>query len=762
MSILPFLCMYITGAFSATLWIPACDAAAGTMNISEAGTYTVWAWASNSKATEITLDGMIFPVVPTEEKTSWSWYKLEPKELTQGEHTLTLGEGVAVVVLSTSPDFDAAKAWGFRSVFTEPSSLDDRRLIQRRHTDTVYTMPHFYSREEWEQHADKIRRRILLACGLFPPSEKSPLNPVVFDTIEHEGYTVQKVYFEAYPGFYVTGNLYKPIGAGPFPGVLNPHGHWDTGRFGESESGSVRARCITFAKMGMVAFSYDMLGYNDSKQLIHRWSSPRTKIWGIHPFALQLWSSIRALDFLETLPEVDPSRIACTGASGGGTQTFALTAVEPRVVVSAPVCMISSTMQGGCVCENAPLIRLENSNMEIGALAAPRPLILVSATGDWTRETPRVEFPAIRSIYALYNAEDRVENVHINAGHNYNRQSREAVYRFFGRHLLPDKNWETFTEPPYELDPVESLRVFPDDLPPGAATADQVLESLLALQRDKVQKILPKTVEDIGAFQERFHTVFTDLTNARVPAVNDLQPKRLSRSDYGAYVVERWVIRRPCVGDAIPALLYLPSTGEAGSARNDCVLLVHGQGKAAFTDPVTGEPGTLIRGLLERNKAVLAIDVFLTGDYHSVWAHAERKTVGTFLDTFEPTDTSLRIQDILTAAAFARSRRDLSGNVSLVGLEEAGIWAALAGAVDPGIRVVVADCNDYDVDSDELWAEKYYIPSLRTVGDLRAAVAMMMPRPVYLLRLGASATTPWYGAQVYADLPALETWIDAL
>src|SRR5690606_37701194 len=148
------------------------------------------------------------------------------------------------------------------------------------------------------------------------------------------------------------------------------------------------ARHITFARMGIVAFSYDMIGYNDSMQFEHNWGGEKEKLWGLHPFAMQLWSSIRAVDFLSELPDVDPERIAATGASGGGTQTFSLMAVDPRIKVAAPVNMISSTMQGGCLCENAPIIRLNNSNMEIGALMAPRPLLLVSATGDWTRETP--------------------------------------------------------------------------------------------------------------------------------------------------------------------------------------------------------------------------------------------------------------------------------------------------------------------------------------------------------------------------------------
>src|SRR2546430_14005818 len=107
--------------------------------------------------------------------------------------------------------------------------------------------------------------------------------------------------------------------------------------------------------------------------------------------SLQTWNSIRALDFLESLPDVDRKRLACTGESGGGTQTFMLGAVDDRLAAQVPVVMVSHTMQGGCSCENAPGLRVEYSNMEIAAVPAPRPQILVAATGDWTTNTMEFE-----------------------------------------------------------------------------------------------------------------------------------------------------------------------------------------------------------------------------------------------------------------------------------------------------------------------------------------------------------------------------------
>ena len=203
------------------------------------------------------------------------------------------------------------------------------------------------------------------------------------------------------------GNLYRPLGQGngPFPAILNPHGHAAEGRLADTKDFSAAARCINFARQGMIAFSYDMVGYNDthfpfpenfqpgpanSSKTHHSYATnAECLLWNINLFGLQTWDSIRALDFLETLPDVDKTRLACTGESGGGTQTYILGAVDDRLAAQAPVVMVSHLMQGGCLCENAPGLRLDYSNVEIDAVPAPRPQLIVGASGDWTKEIGR-------------------------------------------------------------------------------------------------------------------------------------------------------------------------------------------------------------------------------------------------------------------------------------------------------------------------------------------------------------------------------------
>ena len=343
------------------------------------------------------------------------------------------------------------------------AGLKDERANVEVSLDTPRTFPRITSREEWRERASEIREHILVSTGLWPMPEKTPLNAKVFGRLERDDYSIEKACFESYPGFFVTGNLYRPLGKkGPFPAILCPHGHWGRGRLHSDDTGSIHGRCVSFARQGCVVFSYDMVGYNDSKQVGH---SFKDEVWGASLMGLQLWDSIRAADFLSSLPDIDADRLACTGASGGGTQTFMLMAVDDRVKVAAPVCMISAHFQGGCECENAPLLRLDLYNVEIGSVMAPRPLVLISATGDWTKNTPTVEYPDIRSIYALFEAEDKVKSVQFDTGHNYNKDSREAVYAWFGKWLLGITDPAKLKEQPFTVEKDEDMLVFTEAHP---------------------------------------------------------------------------------------------------------------------------------------------------------------------------------------------------------------------------------------------------------------------------------------------------------
>jgi hypothetical protein len=354
-----------------------------------------------------------------------------------------------------------------------------------RTLNDAFAPPQFTSPDEWNRRADQIKNLILESAGLLPMPERTPLRANVFGEVTHPEYIVSKVYFESLPGFFVTGNLYRPVGNGPFPAILSPHGHWAYGRLENSVVASVPGRAINLARQGFVVFTHDMIGYNDSTQLEHRlFGGPREKLWGLSIAGLQLWNGIRALDFLESLPYVQRGAIGATGASGGGTQVFLLAAVDERVAVAAPVNMISLHMQGGCLCENQPGLRLDTTNVEIAATIAPRPLLMVSATGDWTTNTMKLEYPAVRALYALRGAADRVHAVQFEAPHNYNRDSREAVYAWMARWLQQAPADARREEQPFTPDPLPDLLVFHErSLPADAVTAAQLTENWIDTAR---------------------------------------------------------------------------------------------------------------------------------------------------------------------------------------------------------------------------------------------------------------------------------------
>jgi hypothetical protein len=364
----------------------------------------------------------------------------------------------------------------------------------RTHNDRL-TPREYSTLQDWQRRASYLREHVLASAGLLPLPDKTPLRAEIFGERRHGDYAVSKVFFESLPGFYVTGNLYRPTGTGPFPAILSPHGHWAYGRLENTDIASIPGRAINLARQGFVVFSWDMVGYNDSRQLTHDFGGRREKLWGLSLSGLQLWNSIRSVDFLESLPDVDPSRIGATGESGGGTQTFLLAAVDDRIKVAAPVNMISLHMQGGCLCENPPGLRLDTNNVELAALIAPRPLLMVSATGDWTNETLDVEYPAMRRIYALFDAERRVEAVQFRAPHNYNRDSREAVYGWMARWLKSAAADVRVSERPFSPDRPSDLLVFHARLlPDGANTASQITDGWIASARRQIGASSPEAL----------------------------------------------------------------------------------------------------------------------------------------------------------------------------------------------------------------------------------------------------------------------------
>lgn len=652
-------------------------------------------------------------------------------------------------------------------VFTDASQVvSDARASTPRDVNTPYTFPG-YTKAEWLEKAAALRQQIRVANGLVPTHEPTPLNAEIFGRIEREDYSIEKVHFEPFPGFFTTGNLYRPLGkSGPFPGIVSPHGHWTRGRLESIERGSIPGRCINFAKQGYVIFAYDMLGYNDSgKQIDHRYGGRREGLWGLSAMGLQLQNSIRSIDFLQSLPDVHTERIGCTGASGGGTQTFILTAVDERIKVSAPVNMISATMQGGCLCENAPNLRLDVSNIEIGALMAPRPLLLVSATGDWTVKTPTVEYPAIRSIYAHFDAEHKVHQVQVDAEHNYNQESREAVYAWFAKWFLAAEDPSAFKEVPFQVEPDEALLVFSErEIPTYALKQEEFLPTWANRTREAIEKRKPTNESELQTFREEMGSGLQHALGLQIPKSTDItlvEPKGAFPTTYQRNVgrslqahiqisARHLVIGRKEMGDAIPAILFSP---EPQVGHDPVVVIVHPEGKEKLIDAETGEPVPLITNLLSTDRKVLLIDVFGTGEHPNY----ERSEGTNYFTTYNRTTAASRVQDIVTTLHCFTGRGDVS-EVNLVGIGEAGFWSLLAAGF-ANVKNVVVDAAKFDlrddIDGDAAFLETLPIPNIRQVGDLRTAGTLIAPRSLIIHNAGGAFDTAWI-AEVYGNIGASE------
>ncbi len=634
----------------------------------------------------------------------------------------------------------------------------DSRASAVQTLNTRRAFPEITSRIAWQQRAQVIREQVLVSCGMWPMPEKAPLNAKVFGRIERDGYSVEKVHFQSHPGFYVGGNLYRPLGRGkgPFPGIINPHGHWNKGRLEDSKDGSATARCISFARQGMVAFSWDMVGYNDT-QFAHPAGEPGYKthrhfandltnqLWHISQMGLQVWNTVRALDFISSLPDVDTNRLACTGESGGGTQTFMLGAIDDRLAAQAPIVMVSHSMQGGCSCENVAGLRVDHSNMEISAAAAPRPQLLVAATGDWTRMTMTVEGPAIEGMYKLMGAPERLRYVRFDFNHNYNQTSREAVYGWFNKWLLGAADFAPVKEQPYRKESDADLRVFED----GKFPADAVTEEQLAAQLIRSATTELATYKPVNPpLIERFRNTMLPLwkRSLLVDFVERglvVEPGKITK--LADCTVTTVALGRAGRGDRIPAVLITP--------RHDPLRLVavlaHPEGRVPYLD-ADGSPKGLAKKLIEQEVAVLLLDQFGTGQRTG----PARDYATNFFTTYNRTDMQERVQDLLTACAFAQTHGK-GRHVILCGTGRAGLTALLAS---PAAHAVVADCAQFDASDDrELLARDIFTPGLRKLGGFEGVAAIRATHPLLLHNTGGKFPTA-YIRSVYQGNHAVEMY----
>jgi dienelactone hydrolase len=663
-------------------------------------------------------------------------------------------------------------------ILPEGRNSQDHRLGDLKDLDGYFPLEVPASKEQWEVRRDEVKRRILVSLGLWPMPARPPVTATVHGKVDRDDYTVERAYLESYPGFYVTGSLYRPKGtapAGGWPVVLSPHGHWSSGRFyahsegelkRELETGAeefevggrypLQARCVQLARMGCIVFHYDMIGYADSQQIsqqvAHRHSDPRPELesqdrWGFYTsqaemrlqniMGLQTFGSIRALDWLCSLPEVDEARVAVTGASGGGTQTMILCAIDDRPAVSFPAVMVSTAMQGGCTCENACCLRVGTGNVEFAALFAPKPLAM-SAADDWTKELVTKGLPELQKLYQLLGVPDRVMAAsYTQFPHNYNSVSRHAMYGWFNQHL------QLGISSPRERDFVPlteaELTVFDDEhpRPPGGLEFEvSFLKAWDEWNSQQLAAVHPKDRESLEQFQTTLRPAWDTLLSHGLPSKSTVTREKLNKIKREGYWEFHDLLRSDATGAEIPTVFLLPDNW-----NHKVVLWLDGRGKAALFHN-DGTPGDDVKKLMSVGTAIAALDMFDQGELTTAESReaTESRRVGNSRDFagytfgYNPTVFAWRVQDAQAVLEFMEQYETKPEAIHVVGRHGAGpIAAALRALVGPRIAHASIDTQGFRFAKVGSWRDKNFVPGAIKYGDLPGLLALSAPAPLEIL-----------------------------
>ena len=574
----------------------------------------------------------------------------------------------------------------------------DARLGISRHTNTVFPITRFTSREEVERRREALRFNLRMAAGLYPWPEKTPLNTRYEDVGTYDGYSVKKIMFESRPDFWSTGNLYLPHPMKEnMPAILNVIGHWEEQRLNRSDTADYPAQLANFARMGFVCLVTDMIGKVDSLQITHDYGREEKELYTSNGLGIQLWNNIRALDLLCSLPYVDADKIGMTGASGGGSQTLFLTLLDERIRAAAPINMISLHMQGGCQCENAEGLRRDTDNTEMCAMIAPRPLFLSGSTGDWTKWLETDELPGVLEAYRQYGAEYMVEHFYQDAPHQYNEYTRHHVYSFFARHLMgKELSWE---EQPIETpEDLSYLTWFAGNGHAPGIASDAEFFAVHKAERHAAVAALSDTEK------QKMLAWMVGLRCADTHYISINEETRDGIREFRGILLG-------CHGEKIPVVTLIPDNWDGKQiclALDDC-------GKECLERAE-------LRQMLSCGTALVSGDLYLTGEFDGcTQVDAEDPAANRYFTTFHNTADANRTQDAVRLMRYAASR---GAEVSVRAYGTAACAAACALALcdhasaaelEEKALVSVDDLTDY---------RTFFVPGIGLLDGPRGCLAL--------------------------------------
>jgi hypothetical protein len=626
----------------------------------------------------------------------------------------------------------------------------------------------------WHLRAEMLKRRVLVANGLWPMPDKTPLQAVIHGKSQRDGFSVEKVYFQSLPGHYVSGLLFRPhpAVATPVPGVLCPHGHGGRmQRHSDQElaaqiaqgaehfenSGRMPnlARCAQLARMGCVSFIFDMVGYADSIQIplqvAHRhedtrpeelepsdqgwvFFSPAADLRLQSIMGLQTWNAIRAIDFLASLSDVDPQRLAVTGGSGGGTQSILLGAIDDRIQVSFPNGMVSTSMQGGCYCENCNLLRVDTGNVELAALFAPRPQAMTAAD-DWTKDMMNDGYPQLKWLYAMLGDEADVYcRPMLNFKHNYNYVTRATMYQWMNRHLqlgLDDPVIEQDFEPLREDETTVWTAQHPAPAEVGIAHERSVCRWLDEQATASLAALVPSDVGSLETFRATLGGAWRVIFDQGLPSPVEYHELGAAASD--GMTISRGLVRDPARGAELPLLTVRRGPTDSGKV---VIWSMSGGKSSAFDDQ--GQAGELLGKLLDSGATVLLPDLLNQGEFVKPGDMPDQqrlvddeRSYSAFTFGYNRTLVAERCADLMSIIAHARKQKPAS--IRLLGTQGAAAWvapaAALAGSTVERAAIDTGGFRFADIRS---YRESNFVPGAVKYGDLPMLLALRAPHPLHV------------------------------
>lgn len=662
-------------------------------------------------------------------------------------------------------------------IFSLAALAEDSRRPPPKDLNSYFPFEPPASQVQWSARKEYVRRQILVSQGLWPMPSKTPLNPVIHGAIDCGEYTVEKVYFESAPGLFVTGNLYRPKNAaGKVPGVMFAHGHWQDARLSLTEPGKMRQEiamggerfekggrsifqslCVQLARMGCVVWQWDMLSDSDSRQfsreLVHGFAKQRPEMntatnWGLYSpqaeahaqsiMGLQTWNAVRSLDFLLSLPEVDTERIAITGASGGGTQTMLLAAIDERIKLSFPCVMVSTAMQGGCTCENASLLRVGTGNVEFAGLFAPKPQGM-STADDWTKEFAAKGFPELQKLYTTLSAKD---NVFLIRGehfpHNYNAVTRSAFYTFLNKHFklgLPtpviERDYEPLTR--------EQLTVWNEAHPAPKSDAD-FERRLLRWFSDDAERQMQVNAASPEGLQKIIRPAVEVLIGRTYADAGEVAWTQHAKQEEQDYFVMSGILTNKTSQEEISAKWIAPRQWN----RRVVVWI--------DDDNLTAPLKDSVRKLVQEGTAVLLVDLFLEGgeaETQTAVVKNPREFAG-YTHGYNHTLFAQRTHDVLSVVAWLRGGQIDTNlkpkNVAIAGWgRNAPVVIAARALAGAAIERAAVDTGGFRFSHLLDYRNPMFLPGGAKYLDLPGLIALNAPHALWLA--GEGNTPQVFGAQ---------------